>query len=79
MFQNRILNIFIVTLGLTFSSCEDPELDALMSDYCDCISASRYDDSKQMECIEKMDSIKAKYEGQPRKIKVVLEKTNECY
>jgi len=66
-------------LTLFLFSCEDPELDALMSDYCDCISESRYDEFKHMECVEKMDSIKAKYAGNPRKINKVLEKTDECY
>ncbi|HZH85938.1 MAG TPA: hypothetical protein VFD77_01390 [Brumimicrobium sp.] len=68
-----LLSVFLYT------SCEDPELDALMADYCDCISESRYNDTKHMECIEKMDSIKMKYEGKPRKINEVLKKTNECY
>jgi hypothetical protein len=71
-----ILSLLFFSL---FSSCEDPELDALMADYCDCISESRYDETKHMECIEKMDSIKEKYKGKPRKINTVLEKTDECY
>jgi len=73
---------FLLLLITSFSilySCEDPELDALMSDYCDCISESRYDDSRHTECIEKMDSIKVKYEGKPRKMLKVIEKTDECY
>ena len=72
-------SVLSVLFAFLFSSCEDPELDSLMADYCDCISESRYDDTKQMECIEKMDSIIAKYEGKPRKIKTVLDKTDECY
>ncbi|PWH82945.1 hypothetical protein [Brumimicrobium oceani] len=71
--------LFTVLFSTLLNSCEDPELDALMSDYCDCISASRYDDSKHIECIEKMDSIKTKYKEQPRKILKVIEKTDECY
>ena len=67
-----------ISIGL-FTSCEDPELDTLMDDYCNCISASRYDSSKHIECIEKMDSIKIKYKEQPRKILKVIEKTDECY
>ncbi len=80
-FKSRTV-IFSTASLLTFtlfSSCEDPELDAIMADYCECISESRYDDSKHIECIEKMDSIKIKYKEQPRKILKVIEKTDECY
>jgi hypothetical protein len=68
---------FILFFNLT--SCSDPELDAAMEDYCNCIQKARYDESMRFDCIEKMDSIKAKYESQPRKMQKVLEKTNECY
>lgn len=74
-----IFSLFSAISLVSLSSCEDPELDALMSDYCDCISESRYDESKHIECIEKMDSIKTKYKEQPRKIVKVIEKTDECY
>tara|TARA_B100000508_G_scaffold137355_1_gene131598 strand:+ start:118291 stop:118536 length:246 start_codon:yes stop_codon:yes gene_type:complete len=60
-------------------SCSDPELDRLMDDYCNCIQKARYDQSMRYECIEKMDTIKKKYENQPRKLQSVLEKTDECY
>lgn len=73
------LSVLSIAFAFAFSSCEDPELDALMADYCDCISESRYDETKHMECVEKMDSITSKYRGQPRKIKTVLDKTDECY
>ncbi|HLV41620.1 MAG TPA: hypothetical protein VKY37_05035 [Brumimicrobium sp.] len=78
-FRKVYLTTLTVLFAMLFSGCEDPELDALMADYCDCISESRYDETKQMECVEKMDSITSKYEGQPRKIKTVLDKTDECY
>jgi hypothetical protein len=68
----------IVLIGF-FASCEDPELDGLMNEYCDCINKSKYDNSSNYECIELMDSIQEKYENQPRKLNKVLEKTNECY
>ncbi|WP_299204744.1 hypothetical protein [Brumimicrobium sp.] len=76
--KNYLILVFLFS-ALFLTSCEDPELDALMSDYCECISQSRYDETKQMECAEMMNSITEKYEGQPRKIKTVLEKTDECY
>jgi len=61
------------------SSCEDPELNKLMDEYCDCINTSKYDQESNFECIELMDSIQKKYKSQPRKLNKVLEKTNECY
>lgn len=70
---------FSILIVLGFFSCEDPELDRLMEDYCNCISKARYDQSMRFECIEKMDSIEAKYKNQPRKLQEVLEKTDECY
>lgn len=73
------LGAMLLLTASVFSSCDDPELDALMQDYCDCISESRYDDSKHYECIEMMDSIKEKYKNAPRKILKVIEKTDECY
>ncbi|RYM35905.1 hypothetical protein ERX46_02625 [Brumimicrobium glaciale] len=73
------LSLATVVSIVLFSSCDDPELDALMADYCDCISASRYETGKHIECIEKMDSIKSMYKDQPRKILKVIEKTDECY
>lgn len=72
-------SLLITASSTLLFSCEDPELDALMSDYCDCISASRYDTSKHFECIEKMDSIKTKYKEQPRKILKIIEKSDDCY
>lgn len=78
-FQRLIILIFPLLFMAFLSSCEDPELDALMEEYCDCISDSRYEESKHIECIEKMDAIKEKYKEQPRKLQKVLEKTDECY
>lgn len=74
----RIAFFFLFSL-LLLPSCEDPELDALMSDYCDCISESRYDRAKQIDCIEKMDEIRSKYQDDLKKMDEILEKTNECY
>ena len=72
--------IFFGLIIISFlSSCEDPELNELMDDYCECISTSRFDQASNFECIELMDSIQKKYEHQPRKLNKVLEKTNECY
>jgi hypothetical protein len=72
-----------VVVGFSFfvlmASCEDPELNQMMDEYCDCISTSRYSEGSNFECIELMDSIQKKYEHQPRKLNKVLEKTNECY
>lgn len=78
-FKTVVFSLLSLLAVSFFTSCEDPELDALMSDYCDCISESRYDDTKHIECLEKMDSIKVKYKEQPRKILKVIEKTDECY
>ena len=82
MIKNQIkirhIALSILICG-ALTSCDDPELDALMSDYCECISASRYEKDKHQECIEKMDTIKMKYANQPRKLQEVLEKTNDCY
>lgn len=68
----------IVALSI-LTSCEDPELNDLMDDYCNCIRNSKQDQISNYECIELMDSIQSKYENQPRKLNKVLEKTNECY
>lgn len=70
---------YLLSLATLFFSCADPELDALMDDYCDCINRNKNFQAGQFECIELMDSIQAKYENQPRKLNKVLEKTNECY
>tara|TARA_R100000951_G_C2546934_1_gene151177 strand:+ start:275 stop:502 length:228 start_codon:yes stop_codon:yes gene_type:complete len=71
--------LFGIIVVSSLISCEDPELNELMDDYCDCINTSKYDQSNNFECIELMDSIQKKYENQPRKLNKVLEKTNECY
>lgn len=71
-----VFGIFIVGF---LASCEDPELNELMDEYCDCINTTKYDQESNYECIELMDSIQKKYENQPRKLNKVLEKTNECY
>lgn len=68
-----ILSVFVL------SSCEDPELDALMDDYCACISASVHDHDKRINCIEKMDSIKEKYKNDSYKLNKVVKKTDECH
>ena len=61
------------------SSCKDPEMDALMNDYCSCLHSNKGDIEGRLECIELMDSIQEKYKNQPRKLQQVLEKTNDCY
>ncbi|RFC53586.1 hypothetical protein [Brumimicrobium aurantiacum] len=71
--------IGITILSFVFTSCDDPELDALMTDYCECISASRYQTDKHIECIEIMDTIQEKYKDQPRRLLEVIEKTDDCY
>lgn len=71
-----ILGITIISFLV---SCEDPELNELMDEYCDCINTSKYAQESNFECIELMDSIQKKYKSQPRKLNKVLEKTNECY
>lgn len=72
---------FLVLIFSTFllSSCEDPELDALMDDYCECISNSVHHHDKRINCIEKMDSIKEKYKNDSYKLGKVIEKTNMCH
>jgi hypothetical protein len=67
----------VLALGLT--GCDDPEMNAMMDDYCNCIQKARYDESLRVECLEKMDSITEKYKDQPRKRQQVLEKTDDCY
>lgn len=79
MFKSSKKLLVCAILIFVTVSCEDPELDRLMEDYCNCISEARYDQSLRIECIEKMDSIEAKYKNQPRKLQKVLEKTDECY
>jgi hypothetical protein len=74
----RFFLMFSVLL-LVFTSCDDPEIEAMMEDYCNCIQKARYDESLRIECLEKMDSITEKYKDQPRKRQQVLEKTDECY
>lgn len=78
-FNRLFITIGVFTLGFSLSGCEDPELDALMDDFCNCISESRYDTDKRGECIEKMDSIKEKYKNRSSKLVKVLERTDECY
>lgn len=76
----KTINIACIGIGVfLFTSCEDPELNALMDDYCECISESRYDEAKREECFEKMDAIKEKYKNKPQKMVKVLKKTDECY
>lgn len=75
----RMLLFFAGLIAVLTSSCADPELDALMDDYCDCINRNKNSQAGQFECIELMDSIQEKYKNQPRKLNKVLEKTNECY
>jgi hypothetical protein len=72
---------FLIGVAVLFylASCEDPELNDLMDEYCECINSSKYNQASNFECIELMDSIQKKYEHQPRKLNKVLEKTNECY
>lgn len=77
---HKVLRSTLLGIGLlTFVSCDDPELNALMDDYCTCISESRYDEAKREHCFEKMDSIQKKYENKPQKLVKVLAKTDECY
>ena len=74
----RYLFFFMLSI-FTLSSCEDPELNALMDDYCDCISKSVHDSERRIQCIEKMDSIKEKYKNDTYKLKRVVDKTNDCH
>jgi hypothetical protein len=75
-----MFKILLTVIALSIlTSCEDPELNNLMDDYCDCIRTSKQDQISNYECIELMDSIQNKYQNQPRKLNKVLEKTNECY
>jgi hypothetical protein len=64
---------------IALSSCKDPEMDALMEDYCSCLHSNKGDLEGRIECIELMDTIQKKYKNQPRKLQQVLEKTNDCY
>lgn len=78
--MKKILSIlFTVVIGLSLTSCDDPELNALMDDYCSCISESRKDEGKLVECVEKMEAIKERYKDDPYKLSKVLSKTDECY
>lgn len=70
---------YLVGFVTLLSACADPELDALMDDYCDCINRNKNRQDIQFECVEIMDTIQQKYKNQPRKLNKVLEKTNECY
>ncbi|MGM0478779.1 MAG: hypothetical protein ACQERC_06120 [Bacteroidota bacterium] len=70
---------FGALVAMTTTSCQDPELDAMMEEYCACIREARYDQSAHSACRELMDSIQEKYKHQPRKLNTVLEKTNDCY
>ena len=72
------LSLFMLST-FVLTSCEDPELNALMDDYCACVSKSVHNHEKRGECIEKMDSIKEKYKYSTRKLNKVVEKTNECH
>lgn len=70
---------FGALVAMTTTSCQDPELDAMMEDFCDCINKRKIGQETDFECEALMDSIKKKYENQPRKLNTVLEKTNDCY
>jgi len=59
------------------SSCKDPEMDALMTDYCSCLNDHKGDIEGRFECIELMETIQKKYKNQPRKLQQVLEKILE--
>jgi len=71
--------ILFFAATLLFTSCDDPELNALMDDYCKCISESRTDSGKLIDCIEQMENIKENYKNNPRKLSKILSKTDECY
>lgn len=76
----NVKKISIVALSIiALSSCKDPEMDALMDDYCSCLHANKGDVEGRFECIELMDTIQEKYKNQPRKLQQVLEKTNDCF
>lgn len=81
MYSRRlVLSLFTLLLSFSFTGCNDPELDQLMDDYCNCIQKARFDHSNDYDpCIEKMHSIKEKYKNQPRKLQKVYEKTDDCY
>jgi hypothetical protein len=64
---------------IALSSCKDPEMDALMEDYCSCLHSNKGDLEGRLECIELMNTIQEKYKNQPRKLQQVLEKTNDCF
>ncbi len=79
MKQLKIVVLLAGCIAIVASSCQDPELDAMMDDYCECVREARYDQSAHNACRELMDSIQEKYKNQPRKLNTVLEKTNDCY
>lgn len=73
-FQRLIILIFPLLFMAFLSSCEDPELDALMEEYCDCISDSRYEESKHLECIEKWMPLRRSIRNSPENCKRFLRK-----
>lgn len=77
----RLLWITVPLAGviLLFTRCKDPEMDALMEEYCSCLNKNKGDLEGRFECIELMDSIQSKYKNQPRKLQQVLDKTNDCF
>ncbi len=79
-FRRTVVPFIALLVSFSFARCSDPELDRLMDDYCNCIQKARYNQSHDYDhCIEKMHSIKEKYEDQPRKLQKVFEKTDDCY
>jgi hypothetical protein len=71
--------LYVALVPILFTACKDPEMDALMGEYCGCLHSNKGDIEGRLECIELMDSIQKKYKNQPRKLQQVLEKTNECF
>lgn len=71
--------ILFVVVTIALPSCKDPEMDALMEDYCSCLNVHKGDLEGRFECIELMNNIQDKYKNQPRKLQQVLEKTNDCF
>ncbi|HLW40256.1 MAG TPA: hypothetical protein VKX31_07685 [Brumimicrobium sp.] len=77
-FKKALFFVFIA-FNFILTSCDDPELNALMDDYCSCISESRTDSDKLIDCLEKMDSIQERYKNKPGKLSAIISKTDECY
>lgn len=69
----------VILLLFSFVACKDAEIDQAMDEYCTCIDKYKSDPEGRLECIDFMNDLQEKYKNQPRKLNLIIEKTNDCW